>query len=869
MTQEKYCVEVLIFSFAIVLSCLLPNRQVLADTSISYLPFDGPGVPYFQPASQGGSIYPDWYQATGEGGPFTASIDTSKKVTGTASLKLHLTSGIGLYAQFNPYSNNGRQFARNYMDIPSGWQFGIYNRMSFWFFHATNASSLFGAGTTNYYMGTYVKSVVINDTSSDESGGGHFYHPFNVEPGVWSYCIMNTHPGHQRGDPGSLDSGNRPYPTTPAYGGSGDPANTYTYYDTLTRWYISGEGGSGGFPQDYWLDDVKIYQEPVVENDNLVYGICSSYNQPTNRLTLTWNRYKGVDTSHEVRYAFSDIHTLGWNNATPAPNGTVDSTGNDYNGMVYTTTAINVGSNPTVYFAIKPQGETLFSQIALQLTTGIPDTTPPTSPTNLAATSPSQSSIAVTWSPATDNIGVTNYIVERCQGSGCSNFTQVGTPTSSPFVDSGLTASTVYNYHVRAIDAAGNLSGWSNVVGATTQAPDTQAPTAPTSLTATASSSSQINLTWTASTDNVAVTSYKVERCQGSSCTNFSEITNQPITNYQDTGLSASTTYRYQVRATDGGGNNSSYSNIISATTSTVPPISTIGETNIVSGNDSGSENLLVAQPAALTSAGTLQSISFYVRTAAGNLRLGVYDATGPSGGPGNLKASTNSFVAITGWNTQNVTAPVSLEPGTYWLVFFMDDGNLVSAMDSTGSIQYAYLTYGAFPAIFPASQNYTGHWSFYATLTNPSSSSSCNTVTTTNFSQAAYNSYGAPFDAFQTSTNLLDAKCTSSDTHTINLTTGITGDTTRIVYTKGYYYDPVTAGWTQYSGTCNGALNGEWCQGSISATITNPNISTASAANPTYLVGMTCSVQGGSWKCGCRDTTCSNFYWQVQGAGQ
>lgn len=52
-------------------------------------------------------------------------------------------------------------------------------------------------------------------------------------------------------------------------------------------------------------------------------------------------------------------------------------------------------------------------------------------------------------------------------------------------------------------------------------------------------------------------------------------------------------------------------------------------------------------------------------------------------------------------------------------------------------------------------------------------------------------------------------------------------------------------------------------------ATITDPNVSMASAANPTYLVGMTCSVQGGSWKCGCRDTSCTNFSWQIQGAGQ
>ena len=155
-----------------------------------------------------------------------------------------------------------------------------------------------------------------------------------------------------------------------------------------------------------------------------------------------------------------------------------------------------------------------------------------------------------------------------------------------------------------------------------------------------------------------------------------------------------------------------------------------------------------------------------------------------------------------------------------------------------------------------------------YEYATGGGTFSACNTVTTSNFSQSNYNSYGAPYDVFQTNTTLLNASCTSADPHTVQLASGITGDTTRIVYTKGYWYDPVTAGWRQYTGTCTGALNGEWCQGSVSATITDANVSTASAANPTYLVGMTCSVQGGSWKCGCRDTACSNFSWQIQGAG-
>ena len=96
-------------------------------------------------------------------------------------------------------------------------------------------------------------------------------------------------------------------------------------------------------------------------------------------------------------------------------------------------------------------------------------------------------------------MAVTNYLMERCQGAGCTTFAQIGTTAATTFSNTGLTASTTYRYRVRATDAAGNLSGYSNIATATTPAaPDTQAPTAPGSLTATAASSSQINLSWTA-----------------------------------------------------------------------------------------------------------------------------------------------------------------------------------------------------------------------------------------------------------------------------------------------------------------------------------------------------------------------------------
>jgi chitodextrinase len=96
---------------------------------------------------------------------------------------------------------------------------------------------------------------------------------------------------------------------------------------------------------------------------------------------------------------------------------------------------------------------------------------------------------------------------------------------------------------------------------------DTQAPTAPGTLTATAVSSSQINLSWGAASDNVGVAGYDVERCQGASCSNFAAINTAPGTTYSDGGLVLATSYSYRVRAFDAAGNRGPYSNVASATT--------------------------------------------------------------------------------------------------------------------------------------------------------------------------------------------------------------------------------------------------------------------------------------------------------------
>ena len=99
--------------------------------------------------------------------------------------------------------------------------------------------------------------------------------------------------------------------------------------------------------------------------------------------------------------------------------------------------------------------------------------------------------------------------------------------------------------------------------------PDTTPPTVPSGPSAAAASSSQINLSWGASTDSggSGLAGYALERCAGAGCTSFALLLNTPSTSYNNTGLSASTAYSYRLRAYDAAGNYSGYSSVVSATT--------------------------------------------------------------------------------------------------------------------------------------------------------------------------------------------------------------------------------------------------------------------------------------------------------------
>lgn len=128
-------------------------------------------------------------------------------------------------------------------------------------------------------------------------------------------------------------------------------------------------------------------------------------------------------------------------------------------------------------------------------------------------------------------------------------------------------------------DPAGNVPELTVVAGEP-PGPDTQAPTPPANLTAVADTPTEIELAWTASTDNVGVTGYDIHRCDGPPSpfgVPCGELLVQvgDVLAYEDKSVSPESTYTYEVRARDAAGNVSTESNAASATTpapDTVPP---------------------------------------------------------------------------------------------------------------------------------------------------------------------------------------------------------------------------------------------------------------------------------------------------------
>ena len=221
-------------------------------------------------------------------------------------------------------------------------------------------------------------------------------------------------------------------------------------------------------------------------------------------------------------------------------------------------------SAPAIFGDLSPRTSSYLDQQGFPAARlSIPVVAGPAAPSGLSASAASSAQINLVWMDNATN--ETGYKVERKTGT-AGTWGQIGTAGASAtsYPDTTCSPSTTYYYRVRATNGAGD-SGHSNEASATTPAPPVTIPAAPSGLSASAASSTQINLVWVDNATNE--TGYKVERKTGTAGT-WGQIgtAGASATSYPDTTCSSSTTYYYRVRATNSAGD-SSFSNEVSGTT--------------------------------------------------------------------------------------------------------------------------------------------------------------------------------------------------------------------------------------------------------------------------------------------------------------
>lgn len=350
-----------LFFLVLTIFALVGGRKALAQ-SIIFEDFEE-GLRQVNPAwcPSDGNCYL-WNHYEGEDGAGSEAVVTSTAHTGTHSLRITKDGPSGAtYLQFYTYQSSDWKwhYIYTWAEYP-GWQFSTYNRLVFWIKVAPGTTKASG-GDANMAFGTYVRYWTDN-SGEQETGNRHYYHNFNIPyTGEWHKCIVDTHPDHRRYDSGDMEQPDMLYP---------DPADpNHNYFDLMPRFYLDMHTNPSSYPAYYYYDDFEFYTETYPENTSQVYSINGVYVPSTNKLIVGWRRNKNENSiNHEVRYAWSSIYTLGWNNATPAPNGTVSPVGyGGYNGMEYETTQISMGSHNTIYVAIKPTNSSSFRQIAIPL----------------------------------------------------------------------------------------------------------------------------------------------------------------------------------------------------------------------------------------------------------------------------------------------------------------------------------------------------------------------------------------------------------------------------------------------------------------------------------------------------------------------
>ena len=288
-----------------------------------------------------------------------------------------------------------------------------------------------------------------------------------------------------------------------------------------------------------WTIDVAA---PLADTEVPVVGILSNPTNITqNSMTLSWSA--GTDnvavTNYKI-YKNGILETQVGNVLAYAVTGLALNTAYDFHITALDAAGLESGNSNSV------QGTTLQA-----VDTEVPVVGILSNPTNIT-----QNAMTLSWSAGTDNVAVTNYKIYK---NGVFE-AQVGNVLTYPVT--GLAPNTAYDFHITALDAAGLESGNSNSVqGTTLQAVDTEVPVVGILSNPTNITQNSMTLSWSAGTDNVAVTNYKIYR------NGVYEAQVGNVLTYPVTGLAPNTAYNFHITALDAAGLESGNSNTVQGTT--------------------------------------------------------------------------------------------------------------------------------------------------------------------------------------------------------------------------------------------------------------------------------------------------------------
>ena len=489
----------------------------------------------------------------------TAADSSGNSYDGTVTGASWTSSGyIDGGISFNGTSGQRVEVPTSAMSVSAG-TISLWGKVS----SATNVRYFFGHTSSSTSWADRIQLYMSNGDSQLDLGlGGSHTTATNIaalSTGTWYHIALTWHNGDY----------------SVYVDGVSKASGTYTGLSTLGSVADIGNNGSSSDrtePFNGVIDDVRIYDKALDADEvNAIYEgvveVASSPNpadEATNVATtavLSWTPGEYA-ASHDVYLGTSYNSVADANYSSSEYKGNFDTNSFDPNGL---------GSSTTYYWAVDEVNDTSLwlGDIWSFTTEAAPDTTAPTPDPMTWATEPyatGTSSISMTATTATDASGV-EYYFECTAGGGHSSSWQ----DSATYEDTGLSESTQYTYRVKARDKSANQNetAYSTTRSATTQ--DGTAPTPNPMTWATepyATGTSSISMTATTATDASGVEYFFDCTTAGGHDSSW-----QDSTTYEDTGLSPSTQYSYQVKARDKSSNQNetAYSTLKSATTQSVP----------------------------------------------------------------------------------------------------------------------------------------------------------------------------------------------------------------------------------------------------------------------------------------------------------